>query len=810
MGIVSRSGTLTYQALHELSQQGIGQTTCVGIGGDPVPGTNFIDCLAAFEADPETRAVMMIGEIGGSEEERAAEFIANSMTKPVAAYVAGVTAPPGRKMGHAGAIISGSQGTAQAKMEALTRRRRLRDPEPDRVRREDGGHRAGTALILGPDSRTSGRRTGPSSMEIGLLLGVRWIPAAWLAAGVLEQWVSCRCCRAATTAGSCRRAGASRLRRRGRRAGATTGRRPVPAPLAAAARRPVGVGSARLLAPPVTPAYNGDAGDPDVVESAGTYYAFTTGTALGNHLQALVDTSGIPSPGWRSYTGQTYGSTALPNIPAWEAVNTQTSPGVFFFGGHWVMFYDAAQAGHASDTGFDCLSVATAASISPTDAAFTDTSSGPLLCQSALGGAIDPSPFIDPANGSPWLVWKSNDGGSSQPARIWTEELNSTGTGFLAGSAPTQIFFNNTAAYPWETTVEDPSMIAVGGAVLPPLQRGDLHLVGLRGGRTPSAPRPTSTCTPDRPQPDPVVLRLGGRPRRGLLVPRFGGQRLARLRRMDRRVHQLLVRRGTPVVRRPGHVRHRLGRAQPAGGGYDRHAGREGLLALGLRRRHLHLRRRRVLRLDRRHASQPSPSSAWPPPPTARATGWSLPTAASSPSATPRSTVPPAPSISTKPIVGMAATPDGKGYWLVASDGGIFTFGDAAFYGSTGAMHLNQPIVGMASTSDGKGYWLVASDGGIFTFGDAAFYGSTGAMHLNEPIVGMAATPDGKGYWLVASDGGIFTFGDAAFIGSTGAIELNEPIVGMAPSPDGGGYTLVASDGGIFTFGDATFYGSPA
>ncbi len=119
VGIVSRSGTLTYQALYELSQKGVGQTTCVGIGGDPVPGTNFIDCLEAFQADPETRAVMMIGEIGGSEEERAAEWIAQNMDKPVVAYVAGVTAPPGRKMGHAGAIISGSKGTAQAKMAAL-------------------------------------------------------------------------------------------------------------------------------------------------------------------------------------------------------------------------------------------------------------------------------------------------------------------------------------------------------------------------------------------------------------------------------------------------------------------------------------------------------------------------------------------------------------------------------------------------------------------------------------------------------------------------------------------------------------------
>jgi succinyl-CoA synthetase alpha subunit len=119
VGIVSRSGTLTYQALYELKQQDIGVTTCVGIGGDPVPGLSFIDCLRAFEADPETKAVMMIGEIGGSAEEEAAEYIKTEMTKPVVAYIAGVTAPPGKKMGHAGAIVSGGKGTAQAKMDAL-------------------------------------------------------------------------------------------------------------------------------------------------------------------------------------------------------------------------------------------------------------------------------------------------------------------------------------------------------------------------------------------------------------------------------------------------------------------------------------------------------------------------------------------------------------------------------------------------------------------------------------------------------------------------------------------------------------------
>ena len=149
------------------------------------------------------------------------------------------------------------------------------------------------------------------------------------------------------------------------------------------------------------------------------------------------------------------------------------------------------------------------------------------------------------------------------------------------------------------------------------------------------------------------------------------------------------------------------------------------------------------------------------------------------------------------------------GFWLVGQDGGVFSFGQVGFHGSTGAMHLNRPIVGLAAKNDNSGYWFVASDGGVFAF-DAPFFGSAGGTHLNQPIVGMAATPDGGGYWLVARDGGIFSYGDAAYFGSTGNIHLNQPIVAMAPTPSGQGYWFVAADGGIFNYGDAGFFGSGA
>jgi hypothetical protein len=162
----------------------------------------------------------------------------------------------------------------------------------------------------------------------------------------------------------------------------------------------------------------------------------------------------------------------------------------------------------------------------------------------------------------------------------------------------------------------------------------------------------------------------------------------------------------------------------------------------------------------------------------------------------------------TRSAVGVARTPTGKGNWAVARDGGVFSAGDAQFYGSTGGMRLNQPVVGIAATPTGRGYWLVAEDGGVFSFGDAQFYGSTGSLKLNRPILGMTPTATGRGYWLVARDGGVFAFGDAKFYGSTGAEPPVWPVVDIVATPSGRGYYMVTMDGATYAFGDARFSGN--
>jgi hypothetical protein len=162
----------------------------------------------------------------------------------------------------------------------------------------------------------------------------------------------------------------------------------------------------------------------------------------------------------------------------------------------------------------------------------------------------------------------------------------------------------------------------------------------------------------------------------------------------------------------------------------------------------------------------------------------------------------------TSPIVGIAATRSGRGYWLVGADGGVFAFGDARFHGSLAGAPLRKPIVGFAPTRSGDGYWLAAADGGVFTFGDAKFRGGATIEQLTHPVVGIAATRTGGGYWLASSDGGVFSFGDAKFRGGLAGRSLNSPIVGLASTRSGKGYWLASADGGVFSFGDAPFLGS--
>ena len=547
------------------------------------------------------------------------------------------------------------------------------------------------------------------------------------------------------------------------------------------------------VSPNKTPAFAGDAGDPDAVYSAGTYFAFTTGTALGNHIQALVSTSA--SSGYHSYTGTTFGSTALPTTPAWETANTQTSPGVFFWGGRWLMYYDAAQAPFATDSGHDCISVAVGgASLSPSSPQFTDASSGGLICQAT--GSIDPSPFVDPATGDAYLVWKQNDGGSAAPATIWSQQLSADGLS-LVGS-PHELMFNDTAAYSWETTVEDPDMVDDGGAYDLLFSAGVYTTSSYSEGIT-TCSGPLGPCGPDTQILTSFGSALG--PGGGSLFTDAGGGWWLDVAAWQGggagctnyscgATRQLFVSRITLSVQVPCGVpptpdgyrmvasdggifnfgelpfcgsmggqaltRPVVGMADAGSAGYWEVASDGGIFAFGDARFYGSMGGRRL----------------------------------------------------TRPIVGIASTPDSGGYWEVASDGGIFAFGGAGFYGSMGGRPLTRPVVGIASTPDGGGYWEVASDGGIFAFGDARFYGSMGGRRLTRPIVGIAAAPNGGGYWEVASDGGIFAFGDAGFFGSMGGQRLDRPVVGIASTRSGGGYWEVASDGGIFAFGAAAFFGS--
>jgi hypothetical protein len=527
------------------------------------------------------------------------------------------------------------------------------------------------------------------------------------------------------------------------------------APSAAGADRHTGV----TVVAPAAPAYPADAPDPDVVQNGSTYFAFSTGTRLASYLQVLCDSSGSPATGWAPCPGYLVGASALPSPPAWQALGTQNAPGVYQWGGTWILFYTAALAGHRGDTGANCLSVATSPDLTPTSPSFTDTSTGPLVCDTDLGGAIDPMPFVDPATDLPYLTWKTNSGVAGMPARLWSQPLGPDGM-TLVGQ-PSLLQTQDLADHPFETTIENPQLVDSDGGY---------YLVFSTGlWDSPSYGQVAVSCL-------------------GPLGPCEGPG-------------------GGPFLTSYGSV------AGPGGGMFFRDGSGAWQLAFsawdpsctdyrcgGVRRLFV------------------APGSIEPFPMTPPATGM-----ASTPDGLGYWLVDAHGGVSAHgsansfggrrglplvaPVEHLVPTPDGLGYWLVAADGGIFTFGDATFFGSMGGKRLNAPVVDLAPTPDGRGYWLVAADGGVFTFGDATFQGSMGGRALRAPVVGIATDSATGGYWLVASDGGVFAYG-APFAGSAGALTLHSPVDGMAATPDGRGYWFVAADGGVFAYGDAGFHGS--
>jgi beta-xylosidase len=247
--------------------------------------------------------------------------------------------------------------------------------------------------------------------------------------------------------------------------------------------------------PSGAPAFADDAPDPDILRVGNTWYAYTTGTTWGNRIGIL--TSSSPSTGWRTITGRATGNTALPTAPAWQQPDTQWAPGVYAWGGRYVMFYAAQARAH----GKWCLS--TAASDNGPAGPFVDRSGGPLICQVDLGGSIDPHPFVD-ADGRPWLHWKNNDGSSPAVSKVWAVPLADDGQNLAGGAV--EVMAKNSQAYPWQNTVDNPQMVIINGVHYLFFSGGDWesdrYVVGYAVCNGPTGP-----C--HQPNPNPILSSYG-------------------------------------------------------------------------------------------------------------------------------------------------------------------------------------------------------------------------------------------------------------------------------------------------------------
>jgi hypothetical protein len=502
------------------------------------------------------------------------------------------------------------------------------------------------------------------------------------------------------------------------------------------------------------PVHAGDFPDPSILQWGGVYYGFATQNFAAPsqtiNVQVSISLNGV---NW----SQQNGVDALPSVGSWAKPGNTWAPTVTRDNtdNDFVMYYTATEV----QTGDQCIGTATSSS---PQGPYTDTQSQPIVCQNGvgysdpsvdssqnLGGSIDPDLFTD-SSGNNWLIWKS-DGNHLSPAVstiLWSIPLNShyLPTG---NDQPTELMQDDAS---WQSgIVEGPDMVetstTAGGTTT---NSYTLFYSGSDEGASTYAIG-WASC------PSGPAAGCTDRATSGPLLTSSAG--MSGPGGPD--VYSL------PAV---GGAAPQLVMAFAAWQGST-----IGYLDCGIRPMYL------------------ADLSFVP------FGGLATPTVApSDPSATPAAS----------PSCPAPATP-APGYWQVGSDGGIFSFGAAQFYGSTGSMHLNKPVVGMAAAPGGRGYWLVASDGGVFAYGSAQFYGSTGSITLNKPIIAMIPTLDGGGYWLIASDGGVFAFGDAKFYGSAGSDYLAYPVTAAAPSFLNGGYWLVDADGQVYAFGDAQNEGQP-
>ena len=587
------------------------------------------------------------------------------------------------------------------------------------------------------------------------------------------------------------------------------------------------------------PVHAGDFPDPSVMEWLGTYYGFATQNFAAPsqtiNIQVSTSSNGID---W----SQQSGVDALPTVGSWAKSGNTWAPSVVRndADNDFVMYYTATEI----QTGDQCIGVAT--SLLP-EGPYTDNSAQPMVCQNGVGysdptvdstadfgGSIDPDIFTD-SSGNNWLIWKSdgNHMNPPVPTTLWSIPLGSDF--MLTGNAqPTPLLTDDAA---WQSgIIEGPDMVETSTTTGNTTTNNyTLFYSGSDEGASTyaigwaSCPSgPAAACT-DESTSAPLLTTSSG-------MSGPGGPDVYDLPAVGSASPQLVMAfaawQGSTIGYlgcgiRPMYLADL--NFEPNGSGPPVPDAVAGQPRRGSRGKPVVPRSRPSRRLDTGKSdptaassasaapsstarpapcTSTSPWSAWRRRPTATATGWWPATAACSPTATRSSTARPGSITLNKPIIGMIPTLDGGGYWLIASDGGVFAFGDAKFYGSTASDNLAYPVTAAAPSFLAGGYWLVDADGQVFNFGDAPNEGQPAYAPGGYRITGMAGTQSANGYWLASANGNVADFGDAAPYGSMAGTTLNAPVVGMAANSDDTGYWLQGADGGIFTFGNAEFYGS--